>query len=40
MPPPAFKPQAIQLDLEDLDWTMKSPETIELDELDVLFGEY
>jgi hypothetical protein len=40
MPPPSFKPQAIKLDLEDLDWTMKSPETIELDELDILFGEY
>lgn len=40
MPPPTYKPQATKLDLEDLDWTMKSPETIELDELDVLFGEY
>ncbi|KAH7400852.1 hypothetical protein DE146DRAFT_611954 [Phaeosphaeria sp. MPI-PUGE-AT-0046c] len=40
MPPPSYKPQATKLDLEDLDWTMKSPETIELDELDMLFGEY
>lgn len=40
MPPPSYKPQAAKLDLEDLDWTMKSPETIELDELDMLFGEY
>jgi hypothetical protein len=40
MPPPSFKSHAVELDLEDLDWTMKSPETIELDELDILFGEY
>jgi hypothetical protein len=40
MPPPLYKPHAMKLDMDDLDWTMKSPETIELDELDVLFGEY
>ncbi|KAF2828620.1 hypothetical protein CC86DRAFT_195722 [Ophiobolus disseminans] len=40
MPPPAYKHQAVSLDIDDLDWTMKSPETIELDELDDLFGEY
>jgi hypothetical protein len=40
MPPPSYKPHAVKLDVDDLDWTMKSPETIELDELDVLFGEY
>ncbi|KAH8732601.1 hypothetical protein GQ44DRAFT_602378 [Phaeosphaeriaceae sp. PMI808] len=40
MPPPAFKRHAVQLDFDDLDWAMKSPETIELDELDILFGEY
>jgi hypothetical protein len=40
MPPPSYKPQDVRLDVDDLDWTMKSPETIELDELDVLFGEY
>lgn len=40
MPPPAFKRTEVKLDLDDLDWSMKSPETIELDELDVLFGEY
>jgi len=40
MPPPALKPHTVQLDLEDLDWAMKSPETIAIDELDDLFGEY
>lgn len=40
MPPPAYKPQSVKFDLDDLDWTMKSPETIELHELDDLFGEY
>jgi hypothetical protein len=40
MPPPSFKPHSAKLDIDDLDWTMKSPENIELEELDVLFGEY
>jgi hypothetical protein len=40
MPPPSYKPHTVKLDVDDLDWTMKSPETIELDELDDLFGEY
>jgi hypothetical protein len=40
MPPPSYKLHSVQLDVDDLDWTMKSPETIELDELDILFGEY
>ncbi|KAL5117539.1 hypothetical protein ACEQ8H_004569 [Pleosporales sp. CAS-2024a] len=40
MPPPSLKRPALELDLEDLDWAMKSPETIELDELDVLFSQY
>ncbi|KAF1920852.1 hypothetical protein BDU57DRAFT_437551 [Ampelomyces quisqualis] len=40
MPPPSYKSHPVKLDLDDLDWTTKSPEMIELDELDVLFGEY
>ncbi|KAH7380065.1 hypothetical protein BKA66DRAFT_419980 [Pyrenochaeta sp. MPI-SDFR-AT-0127] len=41
MPPPLFKAVEVKLgaDVDD-DWNMKSPETIELDELDDLFGEY
>jgi hypothetical protein len=40
MPPPAHKRHMVELDIDDLDWAMKSPETIEIDELDDLFGEY
>ncbi|KAF1841924.1 uncharacterized protein K460DRAFT_379906 [Cucurbitaria berberidis CBS 394.84] len=41
MPPPSFKPREVKLEVYDEDdWHMKSPETIELDELDVLFDEY
>ncbi|KAF2033715.1 hypothetical protein EK21DRAFT_58192 [Setomelanomma holmii] len=40
MPPPATKPHTVKFDADDLDWAMKSPETIEVDELDEIFGEY
>ncbi|KAF2133143.1 hypothetical protein P153DRAFT_149964 [Dothidotthia symphoricarpi CBS 119687] len=43
MPPPMFKPNDAKLDIDDIDWSwseMKSPEHIELDELDDLFGGY
>jgi hypothetical protein len=40
MPPPAHKPHTVKFDADDLDWAMKSPETIELHELDEIFGEY
>ncbi|CAO2647878.1 Nn.00g088000.m01.CDS01 [Neocucurbitaria sp. VM-36] len=40
MPPPSFKPSEVKLEVDDDDWHMKSPETIELDELDDLFDEY
>jgi hypothetical protein len=40
MPPPAIKTTTVTFDLEDLDWAMKSPETVNVDELDELFGEY
>ncbi|KAH7077716.1 hypothetical protein BKA63DRAFT_270710 [Paraphoma chrysanthemicola] len=40
MPPPAHKPQLLKFDADDLDWAMKSPETIDLDELDEIFGGY
>ncbi|KAJ4377881.1 hypothetical protein N0V83_000711 [Neocucurbitaria cava] len=40
MPPPLFKPNEVKLEAGDDDWHMKSPETIELDELDDLFDDY
>jgi hypothetical protein len=40
MPPPSFKHTEVKFEFDDLDWTMKSPETIDLEELDDLFGEY
>ncbi|KAI4664596.1 uncharacterized protein J4E79_002893 [Alternaria viburni] len=39
MPPPSLKRKSIKLELDD-DWIMKSPELIDLDELDDLFGGY
>ena len=39
MPPPSLKRKEMKLDLDD-DWIMKSPELIDLDELDDLFGGY
>lgn len=40
MPPPSLKRKQVRLDVDDDDWTMKSPESIDLDELDDLFGGY
>lgn len=40
MPPPAFKPSGVKLEVDDLDWGMQSPESIELEELDDLFDQY
>ncbi|KAJ4305506.1 hypothetical protein N0V90_001037 [Kalmusia sp. IMI 367209] len=42
MPPPMFKASESlsENDDEDLNWDMKSPENIELEELDDLFGNY
>ncbi|KZM27073.1 uncharacterized protein EKO05_0004956 [Ascochyta rabiei] len=43
MPPPAFKPHEVKLEIADIDWSwsdMRSPEHIELDELDEMFGSY
>jgi len=43
MPPPAFKPHEVKLEIADIDWSwsdMRSPESIELDELDEMFGGY
>ncbi|KAF9697252.1 hypothetical protein EKO04_004771 [Ascochyta lentis] len=43
MPPPAFKPHEVKLEIADIDWSwsdMRSPEHIELDELDEMFGGY
>lgn len=40
MPPPAFKPNEVKLELEDLDWTMQSPEMIDVEDLDDLFGDF
>ena len=43
MPPPMFRPGEVRLDLKDLDWNwseMKSPEHVELDELDDLLDDY
>lgn len=43
MPPPLFKPSQGKFDIDDIDWSwseLKSPEHIELDELDDLFGGY
>ncbi|KAF1836947.1 hypothetical protein BDW02DRAFT_492571 [Decorospora gaudefroyi] len=39
MPPPSLKRKEVKLELDD-DWVMKSPELIDLDELDDLFGGY
>jgi hypothetical protein len=39
MPPPSLKRKEMKLELDD-DWIMKSPELIDLDELDDLFGGY
>ncbi|KNG49443.1 hypothetical protein TW65_03613 [Stemphylium lycopersici] len=39
MPPPSLKRKEIKLELDD-DWVMRSPELIDLDELDDLFGGY
>ncbi|XP_014555076.1 hypothetical protein COCVIDRAFT_39140 [Bipolaris victoriae FI3] len=39
MPPPSLKRKEIKLEFDD-DWVMKSPELIDLDELDDLFGGY
>ena len=43
IPPPAFKPSDVKMELDDIDWSwseMKSPEHVNLDELDDLFGGY
>lgn len=43
MPPPMFKPHEVKLEIADIDWSwsdMRSPEHIELDELDEMFGGY
>lgn len=39
MPPPSLKRKEMKLELDD-DWVMKSPELIDIDELDDLFGGY
>jgi hypothetical protein len=39
MPPPSLKRKSAKLELDD-DWIMKSPELIDIDELDDLFGGY
>lgn len=41
MPPPMFKPHEVKLEIADIDWSwsdMRSPEHIELDELEEMFG--
>lgn len=43
MPPPAFKSHEVKLEIADIDWSwsdMRSPENIELDELEEMFGGY
>jgi hypothetical protein len=43
MPPPMFKPHEVKLEIADIDWSwsdMRSPEHIELEELDEMFGGY
>ncbi|KAF2687321.1 hypothetical protein K458DRAFT_296186 [Lentithecium fluviatile CBS 122367] len=43
MPPPMFKPSEIKMQTESIDWSwseLKSPEHIELEELDDLFGGF
>ncbi|KAG9206901.1 hypothetical protein G6514_000191 [Epicoccum nigrum] len=43
IPPPAFKPHEVKLEIADIDWSwsdMRSPENIELEELDEMFGGY
>lgn len=43
MPPPMFKPHEVKLEIADIDWSwsdMRSPEHIELDELEEMFGGY
>jgi hypothetical protein len=39
MPPPSLKRKEVKVELDD-DWIMKSPELIDVDELDDLFGGY
>jgi hypothetical protein len=43
MPPPMFRPSDLKMETDDIDWSwseMKSPENVNLDELDDLFGGY
>jgi len=43
MPPPLFKPGEVKVEDEEMGWhwsEMKSPENVELDELDDLLGGY
>jgi len=43
MPPPMFKPSEIKIQTDNVDWSwseLKSPEHIEIEELDDLFGGY
>ncbi|KAF2633763.1 hypothetical protein BU25DRAFT_486789 [Macroventuria anomochaeta] len=43
LPPPMFKPHEVKLEIADIDWSwsdMRSPEHIELDELEEMFGGY
>lgn len=40
MPPPVFKGSGSWSENDDDEWALKSPENIELDELDDLFGNY
>ena len=40
MPPPSLKRKQVKMDVDDDDWNMQSPENIDLDELDDLFGGY
>ncbi|KAF1932836.1 uncharacterized protein M421DRAFT_54044 [Didymella exigua CBS 183.55] len=43
MPLPMFKPHEVKLEIADIDWSwsdMRSPEHIELDELEEMFGGY
>jgi hypothetical protein len=43
MPPPMFKPSEIRIQTDSVDWSwseLKSPEHVEIEELDDLFGGY
>lgn len=40
MPPPSLKRKMARLEVDDDEWIMKSPESIDLEELDDLFDEY